>query len=135
MLRKKAEEAGFSDSITVDSCGTGDWHVGDDPDERSQANALKNGLDISMLRGRQITVNDLDEFDRLYVMDSSNHQNVMALTKTAEQKAKIDFLLNASKPGSNMAVPDPYFGGVQGFQDVFELVEDACLAIVNELKL
>ena len=134
LLRQKLEEAGLDDRITVDSCGTGNQHAGESPDERSMQNALENGLDIRMLRSRQIRQSDFDEFDRLYVMDTSNYQNVMGLARDDADREKVELILNMSAPGSNRAVPDPWFGGTQGFQTVYDMLDEACDAIIADLK-
>jgi len=132
ILRKKALESGLD--IEVDSCGTGGWHAGESPDERSQANARLNGLDISTLRARQFRQDDFELFDRIYCMDKSNLQDVLALAKSDSQRAKVSLLLNLSQAGSNRDVPDPYYGGDQGFQRVYDLIEEACEALILELK-
>jgi len=134
LLRQKAEVAGLADRIVVDSCGTGNQHAGEAPDERSAKNAMENGLDIRMLRSRQIRQEDFDEFDRLYVMDKSNYQNVMAMARDAADREKVELILNMSTPGSNTAVPDPWFGGGQGFQTVYDMLDEACDAIIDDIK-
>lgn len=120
--------------LQVDSAGTANYHVGESPDERSQASALSHGVDISNLRGRQFTVQDFDAFDRIYVMDKSNLKNVLKLARTAADKQKVDLLLNANHPGKNLEVPDPYYGGPQGFENVYQLVLEACEAIATDIK-
>lgn len=133
VLRHKLKEAGVTDVI-VDSAGTSGYHAGEHPDTRSARNAKSHGVDISKLVSRQFIMDDFEEFDRIYVMDSSNYQNVIALAQTKEHELKVDHLLNAKWPGKNIAVPDPYFGGDDGFENVFRLVEQACEAIVEEIK-
>jgi protein-tyrosine phosphatase len=133
VLRHKLEEAGIK-NVRVDSAGTSDYHVGDCPDIRSAQNAKSHGIDISKLRGRQFSVEDFDAFDLIYVMDASNYKNVMALARNESDKAKVDLLLNAKWPGKNIAVPDPYYGGADGFEKVFQLVNEACKEIVNKIK-
>jgi protein-tyrosine phosphatase len=132
VLRHKLEQAGIK-NIRVDSAGTSDYHVGDHPDARSAKNAKQHGIDISKLCGRQFTVDDFDAFDHIYVMDSSNYQNVIALARNDSDKAKVDLLLNAKWPGKNMAVPDPYYGSGDGFEKVFQLVDQACEEIVKKM--
>lgn len=133
ILRYKLEEAGLS-QILVDSAGTSGWHSGEHPDSRSVRNAKSHGVNISKLVSRKFTVNDFEDFDRIYVMDASNYRDVMTMAATDEQKAKIEFLLNEKWPGKNMAVPDPYYSGEDGFEKVFRLVEEACDSIVDKLK-
>jgi len=131
VLRHKANERGID--VTVDSCGTSNYHIGQEPDSRSMANALKNGVDISYLRARQFSKADFEQFDRIYVMDQSNHKNVMALATNEIHRNKVDLFLNILQPGSNRAVPDPYFGGAEGFQHVFDLIDEACEKLLDEL--
>lgn len=132
VLRYKLELKGLH-HIRVDSAGTSGYHIGDPPDPRSAKNAKSHGIDISKLRGRQFGLDDFDEFDFIYVMDSSNYQNVLRLARNDSDREKVDFLLNARWPGKNMAVPDPYYGGADGFEKVFLLVEEACDAIVEKI--
>ena len=132
LLRKKVADHGLS--IEVDSAGTGDWHVGQAPDERMRATAKLNGLSIDDLRGRQFVQEDYDLFDRIYVMDQSNYENVIKLARNEEDITKVDLFLNLSHPGEDMEVPDPYFGGEEGFQHVYDLVDDATDQLIKEFK-
>ena len=113
-------------NMRVDSAGTSDYHIDEAPDKRTITNAAKHDVDLKPLRARQFKASDFEKFDKIYVMDNSNMANVLALATTEEQKAKVDLLLNASNPGMNLEVPDPYFGGEQGFEDVFQRVYKAC---------
>jgi len=114
----------------IDSCGTGAWHIGNQPDRRSQQVALKNGVDISKQRARQINKTDLEYYDLLITMDQSNYQNVMRMT-TEEQKSKIHLLNNFVNPGMNEAVIDPYYDDAL-FELVFKQIYSACEAIVKQ---
>ena len=118
---------------SVDSAGTAAYHIGNPPDERSVANARKNGIDISPLRARQFKVSDFDSFDFIYVMDASNYRNVINLSRNETDKSKVDLLMNAVEPGKNISVPDPYYGGEEGFDQVFNMVDKACEAIAQKL--
>ncbi len=131
IMRKKIIEKNIN--ATVDSAGTANFHVGEAPDLRSQKNALKNGLDISMLRGGQFSEKDFDDFDMILTMDTSNYNNVIALATTKEQKNKVSLILSHIDERGLKEVPDPYFGGEAGFQQVFELLDEACEAIVVQL--
>jgi protein-tyrosine phosphatase len=113
-------------NMRVDSAGTSNYHIDEAPDKRTTANALTHQVNLSSLRARQFKESDFDKFDKIYVMDKSNMTNVLALAKNDAHKAKVDLLLNASHPGENNEVPDPYFGGEQGFEDVFHMVYKAC---------
>lgn len=111
---------------TIDSAGTANYHVGEAPDRRTIANAKKNGVDLSSLRARQFKAEDFRHFDKIFVMDKSNLSNVTALAKTEDDLKKVDLLLNISKPNTDSEVPDPYYGGEEGFENVFQLVWEAC---------
>ena len=113
-------------NIRVDSAGTSNYHIDEAPDKRTIANASKNSVDLTSLRARQFKASDFEKFDKIYVMDKSNLANVLALAENETHKAKVDLLLNASHPYENLEVPDPYFGGEQGFEDVFQMVYKAC---------
>ena len=132
LMRKKVAEHQLD--IVIESAGTGGWHVDDSPDERMQKTGEENGVPIAHLRGRQFKTSDFDEFDRIYVMDQSNYANVVQLARNVEDKNKIGLMLNGLHPGSDMEVPDPYFGGNDGFQRVFEMLDDATDVLMKELK-
>ncbi len=131
VLRKKVRDNGLS--VEVDSCGTSSYHIGELPDARMMKTALSHGYDLSSLKARQFVKQDFVDFDVIYVMDSSNYNNVMSLANTVEDKNKVKFFLNELNPNSNMAVPDPYFGGDQGFEDVFNLIDSTTDVIINNL--
>lgn len=132
ILRDKTEKLGIN--ILIDSAGTSDYHIGEHPDKRTVANALKNGIDISKLKGRQFTTSDFDAFDIIFVMDSSNYTNVISLARNDNDKKKVELILNRAYPNLNMPVPDPYFGGEEGFQNVFDLLDNVCESIAKSLK-
>ena len=121
------------ETVFVDSAGTGGYHVGNKPDERSIAVARKYGLDISHQRCRKFDVQDFENFDLIYVMDKSNYANIIAKSRNQVEKAKVKFLLR--KGISNIAeVPDPYYGGKDGFESVFHLIDNACERIAAKLN-
>lgn len=132
ILRAKARDRKLP--IKTDSAGTSDYHIGEAPDERSRKNALKNGIDISDLRARQFSRNDFDHFDRIYVMDQSNYRDVLHIGKNHPQISKAKLILDEIFPGKSEAVPDPYFGGSEGFQLVFDLLDKACNKIITDLE-
>jgi protein-tyrosine phosphatase len=123
-----------SDSVFVDSAGTGGWHVGELPDSRSIEVARLNRLNISDQQCRKFTKQDFETFDWIYVMDKSNYSDVIAMADTEENRAKVIMILNEKEPGSNYEVPDPYYGGSNGFQHVYDLLDDACEQIVKRLN-
>lgn len=130
VLRDKAKKYGIE--MHIDSAGTSNYHVGEAPDRRSLENARQFGIDISDLRARQFVVEDFDRFDKILVMDTSNYSNVISLARNEEDKKKVMLLLDHIQPGKNMCVPDPYFGGPEGFTTVFKLIDQACENILQE---
>lgn len=122
------------EKVLVDSAGTASYHVGEAPDIRSIMIARKNGVNISKQLGRQFKLSDFDEFDRIYVMDHSNLQNVLKLARTDADRAKVELILNELKANSNQDVPDPYYGGDEGFEQVYRLLDAATDNIVNKLE-
>ncbi|WP_223033231.1 low molecular weight protein-tyrosine-phosphatase [Hanstruepera marina] len=130
ILKSKLPQPGF----IVDSAGTGNYHVGDLPDKRSIQIAKKYGLDITNQRGRQFTVLDFDNFDLIYVMDESNYKNVIKLARNQDDVDKVYFILNEIYPEQNHSVPDPYTGGIQGFENTFKMLDEACSEIALKLK-
>ncbi len=109
----------------IDSAGTGGWHSGESPDSRAIAEMKKYGIDISQLRARQITVKDFDIFDHIFVMDSTNYIDVIRICRNDKDKRKVELFLNLLEPGKNKNVSDPYYGGQQGFTDVYEVLNKA----------
>lgn len=118
--------------IHIDSAGTADYHVGEAPDSRTIANARKHQIDLSPLRARQFVQSDFDLFDKIYVMDKSNMRNVLSLARHDEDRQKVDLFLNISHPHQNMEVPDPYYGGEAGFENVFQLVWNASEKLLSD---
>lgn len=121
------------DKFLVDSAGTGHWHVGRQPDERSIATAKKNGIDISKQKGKHFNPKFFDEFDYIYVMDGSNYDNVTSLAKNDEQKKKVKLILDELFPGDNVDVPDPYYGLQNGFDMVYEMLDEATDILAKKL--
>jgi protein-tyrosine phosphatase len=123
------------DKFNVDSAGTGSWHIGHSPDPRSISTAKKNKLDISKQKGRQFNINDFATYDYIYVMDKSNYDDVIELAQTSEQKNKVQIILNELYPNENVDVPDPYFGMPNGFEIVYNMLNEVCDVIANKLKV
>lgn len=130
ILRNKLD----SNQFTIDSSGTGNWHVGNPPDKRSIAVARKYGLDISNLRGRQFTSRDFEDFDHIYVMDSSNLENVLTLAHNQDDISKVSMILDTIFPGEKVDVPDPYYGGDDGFEKVYKMLDEACDVIAQQVS-
>lgn len=131
ILRQKAEQKGLN--ITIDSAGTSNYHVGEHPDSRTIKNANRHGIDVSMLRARQFGIYDFDDFDVIFAMDSSNYSDIVSLARNQSDKRKVEMILNRVYPNTNMSVPDPYFGGEQGFENVYILLDKACDVIIESL--
>jgi len=117
-IRRKDLEGHFE----VDSCGTSDYHIGDSPDPRTIATALKNGVKMSHCV-RQFTTTDLDDFDYILAMDRSNHKNILRLSKQGSHAAKVFLMREFDSQGKGEEVPDPYFGNARNFQEVFEILD------------
>ena len=122
-----------SQNVLVDSAGTAAYHVGNLPDERSIEVARKYQIDITNQRARKFTVKDFDTFDYIYAMDESNYQNILILARDKFDKDKVKMILNETHPNKNLSVPDPYYGGNQGFENVYLMLDEACEVIVNKL--
>lgn len=121
------------DKFLVDSAGTGHWHVGKQPDERSIATAKKNGLDISQQKGKHFTPKFFEEFDYIYVMDGANYDDVLFLAKNEEDKKKVQLILDELFPGDKVDVPDPYYGLQNGFDMVYEMLDEATDSLAKKL--
>lgn len=132
IIRDKADEKGIE--IKTDSAGTGDYHIGEAPDRRAVAAMKKHGHDITDLQARQFKVSDFDEFDIIYAMDSSNLDNILKLARNEDDRGKVKLILNESQPNRDMQVPDPYFGGEAGFENVYQMLDAACEVILERLK-
>jgi len=119
--------------VFVDSAGTAAYHVGNLPDERSIEVAKKYGIDITNQRARKFTVKDFDKFDLIYAMDESNFQNILMLARNTDDEEKVQLILNEVDADKNASVPDPYYGGNQGFENVYKMLDEACEVIANKL--
>ena len=124
----------LSEDFIVDSAGTGGWHAGQQPDKRSISTAKNRGLDITHQRARQFKKSDFDFFDHIFVMDNSNYKDVLTLAPNEEAKSKVKLILNEIFPNENVDVPDPYYGGQDGFENVFDMLDQACEEIARKLK-
>ncbi len=117
----------------IDSAGTGDYHIGKLPDPRSIATAQKHGLNITNQRAQQFKTAHFDEFDHIFVMDQSNYQNVIKLANNELHENKVKLILNEISPNSDSEVPDPYYGGDQGFENVYQMLDEACNKIAARI--
>ena len=121
------------EQFIVDSAGTGNWHVGKQPDSRSIAIAKLRGLDISKQKGRQFTTKDFETYDYIFVMDNSNYSDVIHLAPNQEAKSKVSLILNDLFPDENVDVPDPYYGMEDGFSNVYGMLDEVCEIIAKKL--
>ncbi len=136
VMRHLVREAGLEDEIVIDSAGTGGWHVGDPPDRRATAAARARGMTLEG-GARQITVNDFEDFDLLLAMDRDNLAGIRAIAPDDEAAAKARLLREydpASAGAPDLDVPDPYYGGPQGFETVLDQVEAACRGLLDEIR-
>jgi len=129
ILKSKLPE----NSFTIDSAGTSNYHIGDYPDIRSINIARHHDIDISSQRGRQFKLEDFDTFDLIYAMDSSNYQNIIKLARTTEDISKVNLILDEIQDFKLKDVPDPYYGGENGFSNVFQMLDLACNKIVEKI--
>lgn len=122
------------ETVFVDSAGTGAWHSGSLPDQRSIAIAKKYGIDLTDQCARVFLPEDFDRFDHIYVMDQSNYKNVCRLAPDEKAIEKVQLILNEIHPDKNMEVPDPYYGGDQGFENVYQMLDEACEKIKQKIE-
>lgn len=119
---------------TVDSAGFEPFHTGDLPDYRAIKVMNHHGIDITGQRSRLFRKSDFDTFDRIYVMDKGNYNDVRSMANNQQDMQKVDFILNCLDPGKNNPVPDPYSGGEAGFENVYKLLDSAIEQITVNLK-
>ena len=132
ILQQKAKD--YNLDITVDSAGTIATHQGELPDARSIETAENHSIDITYQRSRPFTDEDFEKFDWIYAMDASNYSDLIARAKTPEQMKKVKMILNEVYPNENRSVPDPYYGGQDGFEKVYQMLDEACDIIIKKLK-
>lgn len=132
VFRHKLRAARLEERVQVDSAGTGDWHVGKAPDSRTRQTALRRGYDLSAQRARQVEAADFQRFDLILAMDQSNLRNLQAL-RPANARADLDLYLRRYELALD-EVPDPYYGGEDGFEQVLDLIEQASDALLVEIK-
>jgi len=136
VMRKLVLEQGLEDHIIIESSGTHAYHVGNPPDPRSQATAMQKGIDMSDLRAQKISITDYDEFDWILAMDEENLELINYYAPpdhTAQCALLMDFSVLETYSDQHI-VPDPYYGGNQGFENVFYMVEDACAGFLQHIQ-
>jgi protein-tyrosine phosphatase len=132
VLQHMLEQAGLAGEVEVDSCGLGGWHVGEGPDERSQAQAARRGYDLSQQKARQVHSSDFATFDRIIAMDKG-HLRQLRAAQPATSKSDIRLMLDyAGQPGTD--VPDPYYGGPEGFEAALDMIEAGCRGLLDEIR-
>lgn len=132
VFRHKLEAQGLSARFSHDSCGTIGYHVGSPPDERATQAAEKRGYKMADLRARELSKDDLDQFDLLLAMDKSNFDHILEMASPGQQ-AKVRLMLSYGSSNA-VEVPDPYYGGRKGFEHVLDLLEDACDDLLSRLQ-
>lgn len=133
VFRSKVEEAGLAQQILIDSVGTHDYHIGDPPDQRTQRAASQRGYDLSRLRGRQIEVADFTRFDYVLAMDNANMAILYRLCPP-QQRERLGLFLEYASRHKEREVPDPYYGGEDGFERVLDMVEDAATGLLQHVQ-
>ena len=120
--------------VHIDSAGTAAYHVGNSPDERSIEVAKKHGIYINNQRARKFVIEDFEKFSIIYAMDESNYQNILKLARNKDDENKVKMILNEVYPSKNLSVPDPYYGGNQGFENVYNMLDKACEIIADRMS-
>jgi protein-tyrosine phosphatase len=134
VFRHLVQEAGLGDSFNIDSAGTSSYHIGDGPDQRTSAVALSRGIRLSGA-ARQLTPDDLQRFDHVLVMDEENHEAVLRLARGRATRAQVQMLREYDEAAAgDLAVPDPYYGGERGFENVHDMVERSCRSLLDHLR-
>jgi protein-tyrosine phosphatase len=132
ILRKKITDRKLNASVK--SVGTSNYHVGDGADLRSIEVARKHNVDLSSHRGRQFVTADFDKFDRIFAMDRTNYRDILNKARNESDRSKVEMIMNVVEPGSNNEVPDPYYGGGDGFETVYQMLDEACEIIADEIE-
>lgn len=133
VFRKLVQERGLAQQIEIDSAGTHAYHVGAPPDARAQQAARRRGIDLSGLRGRQATARDIEQFDYVLAMDRENHENLLDICPDGLEH-KVRLFMEFAPARSEKEVPDPYFGGPVGFDRVLDMIEDAAVGLLDDIR-
>ena len=133
IFKHKIRSRGLTEKIEADSCGTSNYHIGDQPDPRTLENAKRNGVVIDHC-GRQLSEKDLMDFDFILAMDNSNLRNILLLTDSEAYASKVQLMRNYDPQGGG-EVPDPYYGGEKGFQNVFEILDRTMESFIDHLEI
>jgi protein-tyrosine phosphatase len=133
VFRHYVDNAGLSEHILIDSAGTHDYHIGDSPDQRAQRSAMQRGYDMGKLRGRQVEEGDFRRFDYVLAMDRANLAILQRLAPQGSD-ARASLFLEYARHHGEREVPDPYYGGTDGFERVLDLVEDAAQGLLEAIR-
>lgn len=133
VFRHRVEKAGMADSIQIDSAGTHDYHIGAAPDVRTLNAAKRRGYDMSQLHGRQVEADDFARFDYVLAMDEAN-LSILQCLRPCDAQSHLGLFLEFAEHHAEREVPDPYYGGAQGFEHVLDLVEDASNGLLKHIK-
>ncbi len=133
VFRALVEKEGLSEHFRIDSAGTSGWHVGEPPDKRSQATALARGIDLSCQKSRRLVSDDFQTFDYLLAMDRGHHQAMLRLAPPGTE-TRVHLFMTFAGLADILDVPDPYYGGVHGFDHVLDLVEKGCQGLLRQIK-
>ncbi|MGJ3259997.1 MAG: low molecular weight protein-tyrosine-phosphatase [Rhodospirillales bacterium] len=133
VFRDLVRREGLAGKIGTDSCGTGGWHVGDPPDGRACAEAERRGIDLGDLRARQVCHSDFEDFDYVLGMDDRNLQHLQAMCPP-EHRERVKLFLSFAPEVGRHDVPDPYYGGPDGFRDVFDMIDKASHGLLADIR-
>ena len=134
VLQQKLNDNHLNGEFIVDSCGFEPYHLGERPHSMAIETARKHGIDISRQRQRLFSVEDFDNFDRIYVMDSGNYRDVQKKSRCEDDMLKVDYLRNVVLPESNKHIPDPWGGNSKDFEYALQLIDEACDGIIEKIK-
>lgn len=133
VFRARVEEAGLAERIRIDSAGTHDYHIGEPPDTRTQRAAAKRGYDMSALRGRCVERADFSRFDYVLAMDNAN-LSILERLRPRDAASHLGLFLQFAEQHQEREVPDPYYGGTDGFERVLDMVEDASAGLLRDIR-
>jgi protein-tyrosine phosphatase len=133
VFKEQAERAGLGENFEIHSSGTDHWHVGQHADARMRQTAQQMGCSLEAHRARQFRADDLAEYDHIFVMDKSNLHDVLFLDRSDEYAGKVRLFREFDPDPGDYQVPDPYYGGAEGFKDVYEIVDRTANMLLHRL--
>jgi protein-tyrosine phosphatase len=133
VFRHLIDSRNLSDWIEIDSAGTHAYHIGEPPDQRAQSTASQRGVQLDDLRARRVAERDFDSFDYILAMDEDNYANLMSLCPE-HARDKVYLFLSFAPHLKRREVPDPYYGGLKGFENVFAMIEDASNGLLQDIE-